>query len=384
MRRTGHIRERSPGSFELRYTTGTDPATGNRKVVTTTVRGSRKDAERELRRLLRTLDTNEHVDPSKIVMRLWFAQWLAAIAPEVSPVTHQRYTEFVDGYLAPAFGNLLLSKISPHDIQAKYTEWATGGRRDGKPGPLAVSTRRFLHHCLSSALTRAVELQLIARNPAQVLRRRLPKRERGEMATLSPDQVHQVLDATRGTPYYWPILLALATGARRGEICALRWRNVELDRGLIRVVESVKRIRGGTIRGSTKGGHARTVTLPRSTIDELREWRREQAEQLLRLGVRQSGDIVVCTQPDGKPIGVNILTNAFARIAKRLGLAVHFHSLRHTHATALLMAGVHPKVAQERLGHASIAITLDVYSHVTERLHDDAAAKIDDVFRGTR
>ena len=204
------------------------------------------------------------------------------------------------------------------------------------------------------------------------------------MATLSPDQVHQVLDATRGTPYYWPILLALATGARRGEICALRWRNVELDRGLIRVVESVKRIRGGTIRGSTKGGHARTVTLPRSTIDELREWRREQAEQLLRLGVRQSGDIVVCTQPDGKPIGVNILTNAFARIAKRLGLAVHFHSLRHTHATALLMAGVHPKVAQERLGHASIAITLDVYSHVTERLHDDAAAKIDDVFRGTR
>ena len=97
-------------------------------------------------------------------MRHWFDQWLAAIKPEVSPVTHERYTEFVAHYLAPAFGNLLLSKIGVADIQTKYTEWATGGRRDGKPGPLAPSTRRFLHHVLSSALSRAVELQMIARN----------------------------------------------------------------------------------------------------------------------------------------------------------------------------------------------------------------------------
>src|SRR6266851_685804 len=143
---TGHIRQRSPGSWELRYSLGTDPATGKRKVATATVPGTRKDAEKELRRLLRTLDTGEHVDPTRLLMRRWFAQWLLAMQPEVSPVTFERYTEFVEHYLAPAFGNLLLSKISPADIQAKYTEWATGGRRDGKSGPLAPSTRRFMHH----------------------------------------------------------------------------------------------------------------------------------------------------------------------------------------------------------------------------------------------
>src|SRR5215471_17324859 len=116
-RSIGHLRQRSAGAYELRYSVGTDPATGKRKVATTTIRGTRKDAEKELRRLLRTVDTGEHVDPHRIVMRQWFAQWLAAIKPEVSPITHERYSEMVESYLAPAFGNMLLSKISPADIQ---------------------------------------------------------------------------------------------------------------------------------------------------------------------------------------------------------------------------------------------------------------------------
>jgi integrase len=376
---TGHIRQRSPGSWELRYSLGNDPATGKRRVVTTTVRGTQKDANKELRRLLRTIDTGEHVDPTRILMREWLAQWLAAIKPEVSLVTHERYTGVVQRYLAPAFGNVPLTKLTPHTIQAKYTELAEGGRRDGKPGPLAASTRRFLHDVLNSALTRAVELQLIVRNPTQVLRRRLPKKEHVEMATLTPEEAHRVLDAVRHTPHYWPILLALATGARRGEACALCWRHVDLDRGHIRIVESLKQTSRGIVRGPTKSSKSRVVTLPATTIDELRRWKREQAEQLLRVGMRQGPDTVVCTQPDGGLIGPEVLTNFFSRLAKRLGLPVHFHSLRHTHATALLLAGVHPKVAQERLGHSSIAVTMDVYSHVTERLQDDAAAKIDHV-----
>ena len=101
MRRTGHIRERSPGSFELRYNLGSDPATGKRKVVTTTVRGTRKEADKELRRLLRTIDTGEHVDPSRLLMRDWLSQWLDAVRPEVSPVTYDVYGKFVRQYLAP-------------------------------------------------------------------------------------------------------------------------------------------------------------------------------------------------------------------------------------------------------------------------------------------
>jgi integrase len=345
------------------------------------VRGTRKDAERELRRLLRTLDTGEHVDPTRLLMREWFTQWLAAVKPEVSPVTHDCYTKFVNRYLAPAFGNVPLAKLSPHIIQAKYSKWAEGGRLDGKPGPLAVKSRRLLHDVLSSALTRAVELQLLARNPAQVLRRRLPKNEPVEAATLTPEQVRRLQDAVRGMPHYWPILLSLATGARRGEVCALCWRHVDLDHGHIRVIESLKQTSHGIVRGPTKSGKPRVVTLPASTIEELRGWKREQAEQLLRLGMPPGPDTPVCTQPDGSPIGPDVLTSFFRRIAKRLGLPISFHSLRHTHATALLLAGVHPKVAQERLGHSSIAITMNVYSHVTDRLQDDAAGKIDDWMR---
>src|SRR3979490_1835664 len=136
MRHTGHIRERSPGSFELRYSLGTDPATGKRKLATTTVRGSRKDAEKELRRLLRTLDTGEHVDPTRMTVREWLSAWLAAVRGEGSPKTRGRYGELVRNSLAPALGNLQLRKLTPAHIQAAYNELATGGRRDGKPGGL--------------------------------------------------------------------------------------------------------------------------------------------------------------------------------------------------------------------------------------------------------
>jgi integrase len=385
MRRSaGHIRERSAGSFELRYSLGTDPATGRRKIATATVRGSRKDAEKELRRLLRSLDTGEHVDPTRVTVRQWLTTWLATVRGEVSSKTHERYSAIVHDRLVPAFGNLPISKLTPADIQRVYTAWAIGGRRDGKPGPLAAQSRRLIHRVLNAALNRAVELQVIARNPAQVIRKRLPKDERSEMATLTPEQSQQLLAETTTTPLYWPILLSLATGARRGEVLALRWRNVNLDRGTARIVENLVWLNTGLEFKSPKGGRGRTVTLPRFAIEELRRRKREQAEELLRLGVRQIGDTLVCARSDGSPILPNVLTNYFRRVADRLYLPVHFHSLRHTHATQLLLAGVHPKVAQERLGHATVAMTLDIYSHVTEQLHDDAAAKIDEAFRGRR
>jgi integrase len=382
MRRTGHIRERTPGAFEVRYNLGTDAATGKRRTATVTVRGNRKDAERELRRLLRTLDTGDHVDPNNLTVRAWLTQWLTIIRSEISPRSYGCYTDIVVGRLVPAFGKLPLAKLAPAHIQHVYTEWSTGGRRDGKEGPLAPQSRRLIHRVLSAALNRAVEMQLIARNPAQVLRKRLPRIERGEMATLTAGQVETLLDAIRPTPLYWPVLIALATGMRRGEILALRWRNVDLDRGVIRVVESLEQTQAGLRAKAPKNEKTRAITLPGFAIDELRRRRREQMGDLFRVGVRLQSDTLVCTQPDARPIAPNILTNYFARVVRRLGLPIHFHSLRHTHATQLLLTGVHPKVAQERLGHATVAMTLDVYSHVTERLRDDAATKIDIVFRG--
>jgi hypothetical protein len=140
MRRTGHIRERSPGSFELRYELGANPATGKRRTATTTVRGSRKEAEKELRRLLRSLDTGEHVDPNRITVREWLESWLGAVRQEVAPKSFERYDEIVRNYLIPALGNLQLAKLAPAHIQNAYNGWANGGRRDGRPGGLSPQT----------------------------------------------------------------------------------------------------------------------------------------------------------------------------------------------------------------------------------------------------
>lgn len=245
MRRRGNIHQRSLGSFRLRYMLGRDPVTGKRRTATATVRGTRKDAERELTRLLRTTDTGEHVDPTRMSLRQWLDQWLAAVRSEVSPKTHERYTEIVQTYLIPSFGQHPLAKLAPVHIQSAYNEWSAGGRRDGKPGGLSPLTRRYIHVVLRSALARAVEQQLLARNPADAFNKRLPKVERKKIATLTVEQSGRLLDSIWHMHIYWPVLLALATGMRRGEILALRWKNVDLDRGMLRVTESLEQTKAG-------------------------------------------------------------------------------------------------------------------------------------------
>jgi integrase len=380
-RRTGHIRERSPGHFELRFSIGLDPSTRNRKVITATVRGSRKDAERELRKRLVALDQGDRIDPTKMTAAQWFQRWLSIVKPEISPVTYEHYRRFVDDYLEPRLGRFALAKLTRADVQQFFSDLAAGGRADGKPGTLAASTRKQCFRILNICLGRAVDLDLIKGNPAQVMRRRMPKADPTDLAVLTPEQSAALLNATRGSALFAPVLLALSTGCRRGEAAALPWRSVDLGAGAVTFAVAAKQIGREVITGGTKSGKVRVVSLGQNAIDELRTWRAMQAEQLLRLGIRQTADTLVCTRADGGRIRPNSITIDFWRLAKRLGLKVHFHSLRHGHATALLIAGVHPKVAQERLGHHSVAFTLDRYAHTIARLHDDAAAKIDGIFR---
>jgi integrase len=385
MRRTGHIRERSPGAFELRYSLGTDPATGKRKIATATVRGTKKEAERELRRLLHAFDTGEHVAPNRVTVEQWLSTWLGAVREEVAPKTSERYGEIVHNFLNPALGNLPLTKLTPGHIQAAYNGWASGGRRDGKAGGLSPRTRGHIHRILSAALGRAVEQQLVARNPAEMFKKRLPKVERREMATLTPEQSGTLLEAMRHSHVYWPVLIALSTGMRRGEILALRWRNVDLECGNLRVVESLEQTRAGLRFKAPKSEKTRSITLPAFAVEELRRLKRQQAERLLALGVRQGGETLLCGRQDGNPRLPQSLTCEFTSLLTRLKLRdfprIRFHDLRHSHATQLLSAGVHPKVAQERLGHSSIAMTIDLYSHVAPTMQEDAANRLDAVLR---
>ena len=293
MRRQGHIRERSRGSWELRYGRGSDPATGKRLVVTTTVRGDRNP---ELRRLLRTVDTGEHVDHTRMTVRAWLTQWHETVRNEVSPKTHERYGEIVNNFLIPALGNLHLVKLAPINIQHAYNGWATGGRHGGKPGDLSPRSRRHIHRILKSALSRAVEQQLLARNPAEAFKKRLPKVARRDMKTHTTDELARLLHAIKHTRIYWPVLIALSTGMRRGEVLALRWRNVDFEGGVVRVVVSLEQTKTGIRFKSPKTDRTRAVTLPAFCIEELRRLKRQQAEELLMIGVRQTGETLVCAR----------------------------------------------------------------------------------------
>jgi integrase len=385
-RRTGHVRQRSPQSWELRYSLGTDPASGRRRIATVTVKGTRKDAERELRRLLRTLDTGEYIEPSHMTVGQWLEQWLDTVRAEVSPKSHERYAEIVRNFLVPALGHVPLVKLVAPQLQEAYNRWASGGRLDGKDGGLSPLTRRYIHTIVRSALSRAVEQQLLARNPADAFKKRLPKVERHELTTLSAEQSARLLDAIKASRLYWPVLLALSTGMRRGEILALRWRNVDLDRGALRVMESLEQTKSGLRFKPPKSGKTRAITLPSFATEELRRFRREQAEELFRLGIRQGGDTLVCGRADGRPHQPRSLTQEFTRLMRRVKdlPRIRLHDLRHSHATQLLLSGVHPKIAQERLGHSTIATTLDLYSHVTETMQTDAAQRLDAAFHAAK
>ena len=367
---------RSPGSFRLRYTLGKDPVTGKRRTATATVRGTRKDAERELTRLLRARDTEEHVDPTRMTVQQWLETWLDTVRSEVSPKAHERYNEIVHCYLIPPLGAVRLQKLGPTKIQEAYNAVR---RRNGEP--LAPSTRRYIHVILKSALARAVEQNLLARNPADAVRP--PRVERTEITTHTVEQSVRLLESIKHMHVYWPVLLALATGMRRGEILAIRWKNIDLERGVARVVQSLEQTKAGLRFKDVKAHRSRAINLPSFVVEQFRRFKRDQAEQLLRLGVRQSGETLVCCREDGAPKQPRSLTHEFSHLIGRLTdlPRVRLHDLRHSHATQLLADGVHPKVAQERLGHSTITTTMDLYSHVTDTMQSEATMRLDAAFR---
>ena len=169
----------------------------------------------------------------------------------------------------------------------------------------------------------------------------------------------------RSTRMFVPVLLAVLCGLRRGEIVALRWRAIDLEGGRVAVVASAEQTLAGVREKEPKGRKGRLVDLPSIVVEELRRHRLRQAEELLKIGVRQREQTHVVTRADGEPIQPRSVTHEWDRLLATTGLPqVRFHDLRHTHASQLLAEGVHPKIVMERLGHSSISITMDIYSHL--------------------
>jgi integrase len=375
----GHLRERPPGSGNWSAVIDVrDPATGKRKRKWHSLKATgKREAQIECARLISALDAGTYLEPDKTTVAQFLDRWLDSVKPNVAPRTHERYAEICKKNIAPLLGGAMLSNLKPAQISEAYAKALSAGTTD--KGPLSPQTVVHMHRVLKQALKQAVRWETLHRNAAEVVKP--PKVEKRQMHVYDVPQTVNLIDVVRGHRVFIPVLLASMCGLRRGEIAALRWRNVDLDKASLSVVQSAEQTKDGVRYKEPKRGRTRHVALSANVVAELRTWRTEQAQELLRLGVRVTADTLICTTAAGEGIQPNSLTHEFAKAIKGKPLPrIRFHDLRHGHATHMLASGVHVKVASERLGHSKIGITLDLYSHVLPGMQEDAVAKVDAAF----
>ena len=372
------IRQRAPGRWAIVLDLN-DPETGKRRRKWHSYAGTKKDAQIECSRLIAELNGGGYAEPTKTTLAQFIDRWLDHVKTQVSPRSHERYTEIARKNIVPLIGTVTLSKLRPEMISRAYAKALTSGRRDGKGG-LAPRSVHHIHRILKQALGQAVKWQVLSRNPADAVEP--PKVERQAMQTYDLPQTATLIEAMRPTRMFIPTILAVLCGLRRGEIAAVRWRSVDLAGGNIAVVESAEQTAKAVRYKEPKSGKARNVRLSATVLEELKIWRVRQAEELLKLRMRPDGNTFVVTQIDGSPLQPRSITHEWVRLvaAKKLP-RIRFHDLRHAHATHLLGSGVHPKIASERLGHSKVGITLDLYSHVMPGMQEDAVNRVDDALR---
>ena len=370
----GYIRQRGKGLYNVAVSLGKDLKTNKYRYQWTTVRGTEKDAKRKLTELLHQADTGVLIQSGKIRLELFLQDWLKDyVLPNLSPRTAEGYEHICRHHFIPSLGNVTLNGLKPEHLQHFYSEKLSNG--------LSAQTVRHHHTCLHKALQTAVEWGLLARNPADAVR---PPRAQGiEMQTWDSDEIIAFLEAARQTPYFALYHTALFTGMRRSELLALRWCDLDLLLCKIYVTRSLHVLIGGKviIRQPKTAKGKRSIDLSPLATSVLREHREKQQLDRAMLGVPLKDDDLVFSDLEGKPLLPNTVTHNWIKLVRRTGIKpIRLHDARHSHASLMLKQGTHPKIVQERLGHSSISITLDTYSHVAPGLQEAAAARFDQAF----
>lgn len=370
----GCIKSRGKNTYSVIINLGKNPTTGKFKQRWVTVNGSKKDAEKRLSELLHQQDTGALMQPDKTTMTDYLNRWLSDYArPNLSPRTIEGYEHILQRYFIPALGNIALSQLKPEHLQQYYSKMLGNG--------LSAQTVRHHHTVLHKALQTAVEWVIIIRNVADAVTP--PRAQSPEMQIWNESEISQFLESVKPTQYYALFYTALFTGMRRSELLALRWQDIDFILGQIYVNRSLHVLKGGRVifKSPKTAKGRRTVALPPSAFLVLNEYREtKEAESLLLDKPITDADLVFSTL--GKPLLPNTVTHAWIKLVRRSGLKViRFHDARHSHASLMLRQNIHPKVVQERLGHSTIAITLDIYSHVTPGLQEAAAKRFDDAMK---
>jgi integrase len=348
------------------------------------VRGSKKEAEKKLAELLHEMDKGVLIRPEKTTLGQYLERWLKDYArPNTAPRTAEGYETIIRQHLSPKLVHIPLAQLKPEHLQKYYAEMLASGRIK-REGGLSAQTVRHHHTALHKALQSGVEWGLLGRNVADAVRP--PRVLHNEMKTWSEEEVNRFLEAAKETPYYALFYTALFTGMRRSELMALRWQDVDFILSQIYVKRSLHQLRDGSFnfRPPKTARGRRAVALPPSAILVLQEHfeKRKQERVILREPLKDED--LVFGEADGRPMRPNRITRAWVMLAEKAGLKViRLHDARHTHASIMLKRGIHPKIVQERLGHASIAITLDTYSHVSPGMQQAAAQSFDEAFGNT-
>ncbi len=383
----GGYRERAEGTWELKYR-AIDPKSGLAKVRYATFKGSETAARTELRKLVKQAEEGVFLAPAKQTFADVLDAWDAGL--DVSPKTAERYRELVKLHVRPHLGAARLQTLRTSRIESFYGDLREGRSPSGKGDarPLAARTVGHIHRLVVQALSLAERDGLIPSNPARNAKR--PKIDRTEIEILSETQVNDLLRKLQGRLHYRLAALGLATGMRRGEILGLRWKDVDLDAGVLRVEQSLEQTKAGLRFKAPKTRYSnRTISLPGSIVTELRTHRREQKEERLKLGLgREPDDALVFRRiapatGDISPLPPNSVTTEWRRLVQSLKLPkVSIHAWRHTHASQLIDSGMDVLTISRRLGHGSASITLDVYGHRFKRKDDGAAAIFEKAFAG--
>jgi len=301
-------------------------------------------------------------------------RWLEDVArPRLRPRTFQSYEGIIRVRVLPRLGKVRLSKLTAQQIQGLYTFLLT-------ERSLSERSVQYTHRVLHTALKQAVRWNLIARNPVDGAE--APRPRRPELHTLSPDEVRQLLAFVEGTPRFALYALAVTTGLRRGELLGLRWDDIDLDRGRVTVRRTLQQVAGkGQVPLEPKTPRSRrTVALSMLTVEALRHHQEIQAEASRQAGSAWQDTGAVFATSIGTPFEGGVVSRTFQSDLSAAGLPrVRFHDLRHTCATLLLEGDTNPKVVQEMLGHSTIVLTLDVYSHVLPHMQERAATVFDRV-----
>jgi integrase len=369
----GHITKRGKDSYSIVLNLGRDPETGKRKQQWVSVKGTKKGAEKKLSELLSQLDNGIYVKPQKTTLAEYLEMWLNEYAKNnLSPRGFERYTGIIRKHLIPDFGKVTLTQLKPEHLQKHYTAKLNDG--------LSARTVRYHHALIHVALQTAVKRGLVSRNVADAVDP--PRIRRNEMRTWDENEVNQFLEGAKESPYFTLFYTVLFTGMRRSELLALRWQDIDFIYSQIYVHRSLHQLKDGrfifTQPKSVKSN--RTIALTPSTILMLREYHEQQKFRRDMLGSPLSDDDLVFSNLEGKPLRPNTITRAWANLASKCGLKViRFHDARHTHASLMLKQGIHPKVVQERLGHSSIQMTIDTYSHIAPGIQEAAARRFDEI-----